>query len=200
MNKQTILTTLFALLIGAAGPWGSVTAQTKTEKTPMLNKIRRSSSKKYVEAREIMAKRRKTVRAYRYRDCIDCDVQYLAGLLESEKFTAKDYANLMCIKKSKCQDNAEFSQLYNEVVFMALEKKSEVFLECYADQRYANYKPAIELEIMSPVSDKINPKRVLRNVDRRLQRVNTQYKGRPELQQLQVKVERYTALRQQRIR
>lgn len=198
MNKLLTLVIMLALCSPLTYAQEKQPIKRDSVKRPLLSKLRTENAQKYKEMKtsERVAVKRTTPR-YRYRQCSPCDTRYVAQLLaKQETLTRSEVSNLICTYGPECRDNAEFMQMYNELVHKTIKRNPDGFFEGYESSERAQFREALDEVIMNPVQDDVEPQQVLQTIRTRVlekrQRSTRSAKSLNEvsmLERLEVKME-----------
>lgn len=140
-------------------------------KTPNLDKLRAKNAKIYNKSRETLEKNIDTPK-YEYQPCISCDINFLGAYLEEKaELDKRKITNLLCIQNRECQNNVEFSQLYNEAVWKTMETNPTLLMSLMKNKE--RQRKSIYEQLRNPINDKIAAKRILKqSIDKMVTKSN----------------------------
>ncbi len=62
--------------------------------------------------------------------CTPCDMQYLVALSKKQDYNMAEVKKLLCLDNhDQCENNAEFTQFYNEIVFKVFQRERNDFTD-----------------------------------------------------------------------
>lgn len=198
MNK---LVTLCLLLLFIGAP---LQAQERTNdqkkkdsvRRPLLNDLRKKNAVKYKEARNRLRTQPKSVQVYRFQRCTPCDTRFVASLLKKDKLTKAEIRNLICTNQPKCRANAEFREIFNEVIHKAIASVPDRFYDTYEEEGQRKYLTELDEEILNPNDDRITNEAVLKSLKARLQKRANSANQPVMLKRLEGKLESRIQIRQ----
>jgi len=95
-----------------------------------------------------------------------CDVfVVLATKNKAGQLTQKDVTDFLMTFSKECQNNAEFSEFSNEVLFLIFDKQTDLVLKTIVKTESKLEIDKILVELSSPINDMINVKDLLTKVD-----------------------------------
>lgn len=130
--------------------------------TPQLDELRKGAKEKYINTQKKIENIDQ--KEYVESDCIPCDINYLTKLEKQATISGKDFRNLFCINEKSCEDNVEFLEYYNEVLYNSIDKSPQAFHQTFTDSLQVKFKSTIISQLVSPVHDGIEAERILGKV------------------------------------
>lgn len=137
---------------------------------PLLNNLRNKNAVKYQESRKKLQSQPKIKYSYRFEKCTPCDTRYIAQLLQKESLTKKEIKNAICTNQIQCKTNAEFRQMYNELIHRTIAVEPDRFFEIYEENTRNTQLNLLDEEILNPVNDRITNESVLKSLKTRIDR------------------------------
>ena len=200
MNKYIASVLLFVFL-----GIGTISAQDRnprsqtedTIKRPILSDLRKKNAVKYKQARARLSSQPKvrTKAAYRFRPCTPCDTRYVAQLLKKERLNKEEIRHMICTNQPRCKANAEFREMYNELVHKVIDKAPDRFFDTYQERGQRQYLNELDEEILNPIDDRFTAETTLQKIKSRM-RMKTNNQIDPiMLRRLEGKLERKIQLR-----
>jgi len=81
------------------------------------------------------------------------------------QLTQKDVSNFLMTFGKECQNNAEFSEFSNEVLFLVFDRQTELVLKTITREEKKFEMDVILNELGSPINDSIDIKKLLTKID-----------------------------------
>ena len=171
MNKLITLLLLTAFCFSPTLQAQQRVPKQKDTVRPMLSELRKKNAAKYKEARNRLRMQPKSIkRAYRFQRCTPCDTRYVASLLKKEKLTKAEIRNLICTNQPECRSNAEYREIFNELVHQTIDRVPDRFFDTYEEERQRKFLTELDEEILNPVNDRITNESVLKSLKTRIDR------------------------------
>ena len=109
--------------------------------------------------------------------------------------TKEEIRNLICTNQPKCKTNAEFREMYNELVHRTIDKAPDRFFETYQERGQRQYLNELDEEILNPIDDRYTAETTLEKIKSRM-RIKTNNQIDPiMLRRLEGKLERKIQIR-----
>jgi hypothetical protein len=87
--------------------------------------------------------------------CTPCDIKFLAYLQGKSDYNMQDVKTLLCLDdKDQCEDNVEFTEFYNEMIFKVFQRERHDFTD--AELKALLKDRELVEELSDPVQDGFN--------------------------------------------
>lgn len=91
-------------------------------------------------------------------NCKKCSIDIAINTINDSLNNKKMVKNLFCTAGESCLINAEFMEIFNEALFICLEKQPSTFIEQFSISSKQEF---ILKQLASPVNDNINPQNII---------------------------------------
>jgi len=170
MNKSQLLASMFLVfLFFSCQEKKKVTTVTQpVNELTELQKMRNEANKEYSDMKSVLEKI-KTPDTQKLDLSGACNIYYLASIKDGKNLKESDFNRLFKINTKECNDNVEFQQFYNEVLFKSIKGNPSLFYQYYINPKSSKYRKGIEEQLNNPISDAFNGKKLLKQVSRQVQ-------------------------------
>jgi len=84
--------------------------------------------------------------------CTPCDIDFLVYISKKSDYNMQDVKTLLCLDdKDQCEDNVEFTEFYNEMIFKVFQREKNDFTD--AELKTLLNDPELIEELSQPVQD-----------------------------------------------
>ena len=164
-------------------------------KKPLLKDLRKRNAAKFKEARQRIRTQPKAQTTYRFQRCTPCDTRYVAQLLKKDSLSKVEIRNLICTNQPKCRTNAEYREIFNELVHKSIDRIPDRFFDTYQEKGQRKFLNELDEEILNPIDDRYTAESALQKVRARM-KIKTNNQIDPiTLRRLQGKLERKIQVR-----
>lgn len=94
-------------------------------------------------------------------DCNKCSVEISVMAINENNINEQTIQKLFCTAEDSCRVNAEFMEIFNEALFVCLEKKPEIFVKQFS---FSPKQEFILKQLESPISDTIDLRKIIENL------------------------------------
>ena len=143
----------------------------QASETPLLDDLRKDAQEEYHASKENIAKIIPT--ETRSVPCQKCDIKFLAKIWKKDNLTAEEFDNLICINKVDCENNVEFTEFYNEVLFASIDRNPQLFYKTVSKPELKEYKTRVFQELKNPIGDNLSTKKTMIKVQESIREVET---------------------------
>jgi hypothetical protein len=103
-------------------------------------------------------------------DCNKCSLEISVMAINENNMSEQTIEMIFCTTADSCQVNAEFMEVFNEALFVCLERKPEIFVKHFS---LSSKQELVLKQLESPISDTINLQRVIENLTKIPQKKKT---------------------------